>query len=278
MDGRFTGSTSWLALLVLGAATAALSGRTVVHTRDLSSLQLRGAEVGMALLVEYYNELPQRGPRDGDSRTWAAKLQAALDDFKAKVQARYTEGTLQRLLDCPDVRARRAAVLALGLVGTMHSNGAVAVMLHDDDRLIQQLAADALWSLWFRAGTEEQAKELRRLMRLDDPQKALGGLNALAKKAPRFAEVYNQRAILYFRMEEYARSIVDCERVLKLNPFHFGAQAGMAQCQMKLQKPRAALKAFRNALRINPSLEGVEETIHFLEDALGEEGKKDDKK
>jgi hypothetical protein len=46
---------------------------------------------------------------------------------------------------------------------------------------------------------------------------------------------------------------------------------------MKLRKPRAALKAFRNAFRINPNLEGIEDTIRTLEDVLGEEGRKEDK-
>jgi tetratricopeptide (TPR) repeat protein len=232
----------------------------------------------MALLTEYYGELPQPESGPKKSAAWAARLQEGLEKFKSQVQARYTEGTLQRLLQSSDVRARRAAVLALGMVGSMVSNKTVARMLHDDDRTVQHLAVEALWSLWFRSGTEEQVQELRRLVRLEDAAKALPGMNALIKKAPRFAEAYNQRAILYFRLEEYQRSIADCERTLKLNPVHFGAQAGMAQGFMKLQKPRAALRAFKSALRINPNLDGVEETIQFLEDVLGGEGRRDDKK
>jgi tetratricopeptide (TPR) repeat protein len=114
-------------------------------------------------------------------------------------------------------------------------------------------------------------------MRIREPKEALPSFDALLKKAPSFAEAYNQRAILYFRMEDYPKSIADCETVLKLNPWHFGAQSGMAQCYLKQHKPKAALKAFRNALRLNPNLEGVEETIRTLEEVLGEEGKKEDK-
>ena len=83
---------------------------------------------------------------------------------------------------------------------------------------------------------------------------------------------------MLFRLGEYQKSVADCAAVLRLNPCHFGAQSGMAQSYMKLKKPRAALRAFRNALRINPGLEGVEETIRALEDVLGEEGRRDDKK
>jgi tetratricopeptide (TPR) repeat protein len=80
--------------------------------------------------------------------------------------------------------------------------------------------------------------------------------------------------VVHYRLGQYQKSIADCERTLKLNPYHFGAQSGMAQCFMKLHKPRAALRAFRNAFRINPGLEGIEDTIRALEDVLGEEGKK----
>jgi tetratricopeptide (TPR) repeat protein len=226
----------------------------------------------MALLVDYYTELPERQTGE-DRAAWAGRLQAGLDTFRQRVAARYSEGTLQRLLDSSQPRARRAAVLALGLLGTMRSNKAVAAVLRDDDRVVRQLAADALWALWFRADAEANNQELQRLLRLGDPAKTLAGLNALVRKAPAFAEAYNQRAIVHFRLEDYPKSIADCERAVKLNPCHFGAQAGMAQCYMKLKKPRAALRAFRSALRINPNMEGVEDTIRTLEDVLGEEGK-----
>src|SRR5262245_32557568 len=229
--------------------------------------------MSIPLLVEYYNELPQPAPGDTPP-VWAARLQAALEEFQEQVKTRYNEATLQHLLENADVKTRQAAVLALGLTGTMESNAALAVMLRDEDRVVKQLAADALWSLWFRADSEANHQALRRLMRQHDAKKALAGLKALIHKAPEYAEAYNQRAILYFRLEEFQQAAADCETVLKLNPYHFGAQAGLAQCYMKLKKPRAALRAFRHALRLNPNLEGVAETIHDLEDAVGEEGKK----
>src|SRR5262249_36907181 len=121
-------------------------------------------------------------------------------------------------------------------------------------------------------------QELQRLVRLRDRDKALAGFDRLIEKAPHFAEAYNQRAILFFRLKQYDRSIADCEKTLQLNPRHFGALAGMAQGCLQLRKPRAALKAFRSALHINPNLDGVAESIRALENALGEEGRKDDKK
>jgi tetratricopeptide (TPR) repeat protein len=230
--------------------------------------------VGTALLVEYYNDIPE--PQGDDPKTWETRLRKALDKFKHRVAARYTEGTLHRLLGSSDTPTRRASILALGLTGSIQvSNGAVAAMLHDEDRGVRHLAADALWSLWFRADSDAHNRELQRLVNMRDGRKKRAGLDALIERASEFAEAYNQRAILHFQTEEWQKSLMDCERVLKLNPYHFGAAAGMARCYMELGKHRSALKAFRNALRINPGMEEVEEAIRALENALGEEGRRD---
>jgi len=233
--------------------------------------------VSSPLLIELYNKLPERHlnepPREGKSR-W----QTALDKFRKRVEDRYNEGTLVRLLEIGEARCRQAALTALSLVGTMNSNAAAAARLHDDDPDTRQLAVDALWSIWFRADSDENNQDLQRLQRMRDREKALAGFELLIQRAPGFAEAYNQRAVLEFRMKQYERSIADCEKALQMNPYHFGAQAGIAQCFLQLRKHKAALKAFRAALRINPYMEGVAETIRALENALGEEGRKDDKK
>lgn len=233
--------------------------------------------MGTSLIVEFYRELPERREED-DPREWLVRMQAALSKFQKKTAERYSEGTLQRLMDCPDPQARRAAVLALGLMGTMDSNKALAGRLRDDDRQVRQLANDALWSIWFRGDSAEHSAELQRVIALRDRAKALAGLDALIRKAPKFAEAYNQRAILYFRMNEFEKAIADCEKVLQFNPYHYGALSGMGQAQLNLRRPQAALKSFRKALQINPHLEGVQDTIRALENALGEEEKPEDKK
>jgi tetratricopeptide (TPR) repeat protein len=220
--------------------------------------------VSDARLLEYYRELPQLQP-PVDPDLWAARMHDALRVFRQQALRWYTEGTLQRLLAHADAETRRAAVLALGLFGTMDSNGPLARVLHDDDSPTARMAADSLWQLWFRGGTEEQNADLQRVLHLPDFLEILAGLDDLVREAPRFAEVYNQRAILHFRRGDFRRSVADCERALELNPFHFGAQAGMGQCFMKLRKPKAALRAFRQALQTNPTLTHLSETIETLE-------------
>jgi len=229
--------------------------------------------VSTALLVEFYQQLPERREKEGNEE-WKRRLRAATTAYKKQAAGRYTEGTLARLLDSTDALTRRAAVLALGLLGTMAVNEAVAGRLHDDDFEVRQLATDALWKLWFRGDSEINNLDLQRLARTRDRQKAAAGLDRLIAKAPTFAEAYNQRAILAFSMKQYERSIADCEKALELNPYHFGAQAGIGQCYLQMRRHKAALKAFRQALRINPNLDAIAETVRAIEASLGEDGSK----
>lgn len=257
-----------------GRQTAALN-----RLRNSSAIFFEGLgwALNTALIVRYFDELPSM--RDGEDRDrWKARVEKSLREFQRKATARYNEGTLLRLLRSGDARDRQAAVLALGFLGSMKANQAIARLLKDRDETVRHLAAQTLRLLWFRADSDINTRELQRILRLANPVEALTSLDALIKKSSRFAEAINQRAILFFRLAEYHKSIADCQRVLQLNPFHFGAQAGMAQCYLKLNKHRAALKAFRTALRIRPDLDGVDQIVRSLEELLGEEGRKDERK
>ncbi len=147
-----------------------------------------------SLLVEYFSQVPE-GRSDAKPRMTRKE---AIEVFKHRVAERYNEGTLIRILEHGDSAARRAALLALGLLGTPDVCSAVAARLRDEDRDVAQMAADTLWTLWFRGDSPANNEELQRLARVRDRHKALAGLDALILRAPEFAEAYNQRAIVYF--------------------------------------------------------------------------------
>lgn len=220
-----------------------------------------------SLLAEAFLKLPQPQPGD-DPDLMTAALRGPMREFRTEVRARYTEGTLQRVLASGDDVSRRAAALALGLVGSMKSNRPVADALRDTDGLVRDFAADALWEIWFRGETPARGDKLREAMALPDQLQVVAALDDLVREAPDFAEAYNQRAIVYFRRGEYARAAADCEKVLRLNPVHFGAASGMGQCYLRLRKPRAALRAFQRAFDIHPHLDNLGDTIRELQEAL----------
>jgi tetratricopeptide (TPR) repeat protein len=220
-------------------------------------------------IVTFYRELPQPTPFE-DAELWATNFVNGLERFQRRVEENYSQATLERLLHSGDPMCRRAAVVALGLIGSMAINAAVADRLFDEDALVRQLASNALWSIWFRGQRPEHGQELQKIINLADKRRILRGLDAFVTDVVDFAEAYNQRAIVYYEMGEFRRAAADCETVLQLNPYHFGAAAGMAQCYLRLHKPKAALRAFRTALEINPNLDDVEAAVKALEEVLGE--------
>ncbi len=191
-----------------------------------------------------------------------------IESFRVNVSARYSEGTLARLLHSGDAQARRASVLALGLAGGFGSNAAVARALRDPDPTVRTLADNALWAIWFRADSRENNEALERVHNLitrGQYAAAIEGADRLIDRAPTFAEAYNQRAIARFFQGELAGSAADCRKVLEHNPFHIGALSGMGQCQIRLGRLAEAIRTFRRALEIQPYNDGLRGMIADLE-------------
>ena len=206
-----------------------------------------------ALLVEYFEIYL----RDHD-----------LDAFRQRIIARYTEGTLARLLEAGDLSCRRAAVLALGLIGTFDVNPVVARALKDTDPTVRNLAENALWTIWFRADSPENNVILEQISDLNKRQRyhqAIEMANRLIARAPGFAEAHNQRAIAHFFLDRLEESIADCERVLAHNPYHTGALSGMGQAYLRLNLKNKALECFRRASVLQPYNEGLKAAIAELE-------------
>ena len=66
-----------------------------------------------------------------------------IEAFHRNVSARYTEGTLARLARSGNIQDRRAAILALGLIGSFQVNETVARALRDPDPGVRNLAHSA---------------------------------------------------------------------------------------------------------------------------------------
>lgn len=232
-----------------------------------------------ALVVEWFLDIPSFPIPDHSGNidiAWRLQHQRAVDRFRRLVMRRYQLGSLERLLDSDYFRCRQAAAFALGLVGLPANGPMLWRMLGDSSPEVRNTVQDSLWNLWFRGSTESHNQELRRIIRMGDKSKALRSINALLRKAPHFAEAYNQRAILHFRLENPLESIADCQKALELNPYHFGAQAGLGQCYLQLGRDQAALNAFVQAQRLNPNLDRITETIDHLERIVGGKGIHDD--
>ncbi|WP_308917019.1 tetratricopeptide repeat protein [Jannaschia sp. LMIT008] len=98
---------------------------------------------------------------------------------------------------------------------------------------------------------------------------AIAHLTAVTDHAPEFAEGWNRRAETFFRMERYGAALADIEQVLILEPRHFGALGGAGVILDILDRPHAALAAFRRAAEIYPAEENIRDAIARLEQETG---------
>jgi tetratricopeptide (TPR) repeat protein len=126
---------------------------------------------------------------------------------------------------------------------------------------------DEIWKLWMAYRDSAAAFDLERATRalgaLDFPA-AEGILARLVATHPDFAEAWNKRATLYYMQKRDKESVASIHRTLELEPRHYGAICGFAQICLSLGDTDSALFAFDAALRVNPHLENVRETIDKL--------------
>jgi len=166
-----------------------------------------------------------------------------------------------------DPEARRQAVTALGAMGTFDDVPKLAAALRDSDPLVRRLTERALWEVWSRSGD----RDIDRLFavgveQMNDQQgaAAVQTFSEIIRRKPEFAEGWNKRATVYYVLGEYAKSLADCDEVMKRNPYHFGALSGYGMIYMELNEPARALTYFERALAVNPNLESVAEAVQML--------------
>lgn len=243
------GQWPWIVILIVASAAPVAPG--FGGTGDHGGLPVDGSDL---LLAAYFREFLDE--RD-------------LDAFRDRVDARYSEDELCRLArQAIGDETRRAAVAALGMLGTFRkSNPVLGQALRDRDPIVRRMAEQACWSLWFRADTPEHNEALREVIataRRGELDRADQLATRLIEEAPHFAEAYNQRAIIAFEQGKLEESARDCQRVLERNPYHFGALGGLAQCQMSLDRPDEALQTLQRAARLQPYNLGIKDGIRRL--------------
>ena len=192
--------------------------------------------------------------------------------FIQAVAQHYTTSSLERLARFGKRQSRRAAMLALSYLGHFDANAILGRGLRDTDRGVRMIAENGIRDIWYRAGNEPQRQTLQRLLRLNQANQfdeAVDVANRLIEEAPWFAEAWYQRAIAYFGSEQFVNSANDCHQALELNPYHFTAAIGMANCYLELNDAQSALQCFQRALHINPHLDGVQAQVRYLQKMLG---------
>jgi len=130
-----------------------------------------------------------------------------------------------------------------------------------------------IWEVWMRSGRAD----VDRLMEEGIGYLSVRQLGAAHDRfseaieaAPGFAEAWNKRATVLFLMSEQEQSLSDIEKVLALEPRHFGALAGRGMIHAQAGRWKEALDAYYQALAVNPFLKERATIIPELERRAGE--------
>ncbi len=97
---------------------------------------------------------------------------------------------------------------------------------------------------------------------------ALDFLDRATLLEPSFAEGWNRRATLHYAMGNARKSMADIAEVLKREPRHFGALAGLAAILMEAGKDELALKAWEDYLEIYPADRDAQEAVAKLSEKI----------
>jgi tetratricopeptide (TPR) repeat protein len=181
------------------------------------------------------------------------------------------EEALVALADARDVDNRRRGAMALAETGVMADVPQLAAALRDDDPLVRQLAERAMWEVWSRSGDAAVDRLLAtgvEQMSAREGELAVQTFTEVIQRQPDFAEGWNKRATVYYLMGEYQKSLADCDEVMKRNPYHFGALSGYGMIYLQLDQPAKALDYFQRALKVNPNLDSINQTVEMLKPLL----------
>lgn len=138
-----------------------------------------------------------------------------------------------------------------------------------DDQEAQRIE-QSIWSLWMTSDSPTADALLAQAMKAsaaNETAAALSILDNVIEVHPDYAEAWNKRATVYFLIGRYNDSLRDIDKVLELEPRHFGALSGRGMIKRQQGDLAAARAAFEEALGFNPHMDGAKRALEEIESA-----------
>jgi tetratricopeptide (TPR) repeat protein len=208
-----------------------------------------------------------------DSDLFIATVKPALAEHDAEalaaiVKENWTIEQLCNLMSHSTTDARKVVCLTLGLVGCDGCLACLAHALHDEDKVVSELAEHAMWSIWFRGGSAEAMPHFAHALQAMDQHRydaAIDHLTHAIDLDPTFIEAFNQRGIAHYMIEQFDEALHDCRAALDICPLHFGALAGLGHCHAHTGCLTRAADAYRDALAVNPRMHAIAGALKRIE-------------
>jgi tetratricopeptide (TPR) repeat protein len=128
-----------------------------------------------------------------------------------------------------------------------------------------------IWSAWSAGGGDTAALLMTRVRTAaegKDLDLAIKLLTAIIDIKPDYIEAWNRRATLYFHKRDYVAAMADLRAVLRREPRHFGAWAGLGMILQDIGDEKRALEAFRRAVALYPLMERIPDLVKNLTESV----------
>jgi tetratricopeptide (TPR) repeat protein len=143
-----------------------------------------------------------------------------------------------------------------------------ARLIKSTDDAEAQRIEQSIWSLWMTSDSATADALLAQAMKAsaaNETGTALSILDNVIEVHPGYPEAWNKRATVYFLIGRYNDSLKDIDKVLELEPRHFGALSGRGMIKRQQGDLAAARAAFEEALSFNPHMDGVKRALEEIE-------------
>ena len=133
---------------------------------------------------------------------------------------------------------------------------------------VAAIVEQEIWSLWSTHPTDKKLtarlEEGSMFIRNQQPNRAREIFTEVINLDENWAEAWNKRATVLYMLGEYQKSQDDIDKVLELEPRHFGALAGQGMVNIKLKNYEKAVKSYEEAKKIYPSMKSPNIMIEQL--------------
>ena len=140
---------------------------------------------------------------------------------------------------------------------------------------VAAIVEQEIWSLWSTHPTDKKLtarlEEGSMFIRNQQPKRAREIFTEVIKLDENWAEAWNKRATVLYMLGEYQKSQDDIDKVLKLEPRHFGALAGQGLVNIQLKNFEKAIRSYKQAKEIYPSMRSPEIMIKQIENLMKEQ-------
>jgi tetratricopeptide (TPR) repeat protein len=145
-----------------------------------------------------------------------------------------------------------------------------ALKLAPDD-VTAKAIEERIWAVWTLSRSDTANLLMTRVktaIEAKDIDLAVTLLDSIIKVKPDYVEAWNRRATVYYMKKDYGRSLADIRQVLKREPRHFGALAGLGLILQDLGDNKQALEVYRRALALYPRMERIPDLVKALQEKV----------